>query len=434
MNISIFGLGYVGCVGIACFSREGHRVIGVDINPLKVQLINSGKSPIVEKDVDVLIKEGYEKNLISATSNYLEAVLNTEVSFICVGTPNDETGHLDISYIIRVTEQICEGIKLKKSFHTIAVRSTVPPGTIERLINIIEEQTEKKHNVGFAIVMNPEFLREGTAVSDFYNPPMTVIGSVSTKGIEIIKSLYSMLNAETYVVETKIAEMIKLVSNSFHALKIVFANEVGNIAKGLNIDSHKLMDLFCKDTKLNISTAYLKPGFAYGGSCLPKDLRALEILAYDLYLKTPLLSSINQSNHIQKSLPIKFVEKSECRKIGVIGLTFKQGTDDLRYSPMLSVVEQLIGKGYEVKIFDESVNLSVLIGANREHLLTRIPHISRLLSENLESVIEWAELLLVNMRHPLLSSLIKNRTDLIILDLINFDELKFHKGYNGLVW
>lgn len=434
MNISIFGLGYVGCVGIACFSREGHRVIGVDINPLKVQLINSGKSPIVEKDVDVLIKEGYEKNLISATSNYLEAVLNTEVSFICVGTPNDETGHLDISYIIRVTEQICEGIKLKKSFHTIVVRSTVPPGTIERLINIIEEQTEKKHNVDFAVVMNPEFLREGTAVSDFYNPPMTVIGSVSTKGVEIMKSLYSMLNAETYVVETKIAEMIKLVSNSFHALKIVFANEVGNIAKGLNIDSHKLMDLFCKDTKLNISTAYLKPGFAYGGSCLPKDLRALEILAYDLYLKTPLLSSINQSNHIQKNLPIKFVEKSECRKIGVIGLTFKQGTDDLRYSPMLSVVEQLIGKGYEVKIFDESVNLSVLIGANREHLLTRIPHISRLLLENLESVIEWAELLLVNMRHPLLSSLIKNRTDLIILDLINFDELKFHKGYNGLVW
>ncbi|MGB9696398.1 MAG: nucleotide sugar dehydrogenase [Ignavibacteria bacterium] len=434
MNISIFGLGYVGCVGVACFSKEGHKVIGVDINPLKVELINSGKPTIVEKDVDVLIKDGYEKNLISATSNHLQAVLDTEVSFICVGTPNDETGHLDISYIIRVTEQICEGLKLKNGFHTIAVRSTVPPGTIDRLIDIIEQRTKKKHNVDFAVVMNPEFLREGTAVDDFYNPPMTVIGSVSTKGIEVIKSLYSMLSAETYVVETKIAEMIKLVSNSFHALKIAFANEVGNIAKRLNIDSHQMMDLFCKDTKLNISAAYLKPGFAYGGSCLPKDLRALEILAYDLYLSTPLISSINQSNDIQKNLPVKFVEKSKCHKIGIVGLTFKQGTDDLRYSPMLSVVEQLIGKGYEVRIFDESINLSALIGVNREHLLTRIPHISKLLSEDLESVIEWSELLLVNMRYPSLSELIENKTDLIILDLINLDDLKFHKGYNGLAW
>lgn len=434
MNISIFGLGYVGCVGVACFSKEGHKVIGVDINPLKVELINSGKPTIVEKNVDVLIKDGYEKNLICATSDYKQAVIDSEVSFICVGTPNDETGHLDISHIIGVTEQICEGLQAKNSFHTIAVRSTVPPGTISKLIDIVEQRTKKKHNSDFAIVMNPEFLREGSAVDDFYNPPMTVIGSVSARGIEVIKSLYSMLSAETYVVETKIAEMIKLVSNSFHALKVAFANEVGNVAKKLNIDSQQLMDLFCKDTKLNISTAYLKPGFAYGGSCLPKDLRALETLAYDLYLKTPLISSINQSNNIQKNLPVEFVEKSERCKIGVIGLTFKQGTDDLRYSPMLYVVEQLIGKGYEVKIFDENINLSTLIGANREHLLNRIPHISRLLSENLESIVEWSELLLVNICHPLLAELIRDKTNLIILDLINFDNLKFHKGYNGLVW
>jgi len=434
MNISIFGLGYVGCVGIACFSKEGHKVIGVDINPLKVRLIDSGKPTIVEKDVDIMLKEGYEKKLISATSNYVQAVLDTEVTFICVGTPNNETGHLDISYIIRVTEQICEGLKQKDLFHTIAVRSTVPPGTIDKIINIIEQKTKKKHNVDFAVVMNPEFLREGTAVDDFYNPPMTVIGSESEKGIEIIKSLYSMLSADIYVVETKIAEMIKLVNNSFHALKITFANEIGNIAKRLNIDSNKLMDLFCKDTKLNISSAYLKPGFAYGGSCLPKDLRALEILAYDLYLKTPLISSINQSNDIQKNLPIEFVEKNKCKKIGVIGLTFKQGTDDLRYSPMLFVVEQLIGKGYEVKIFDENINLSALIGTNKEHLLTHIPHISKFLSKEIKSVIEWSEILLVNMRYPSLSELIRNRTDLIILDLVNIDELKSYKGYNGLAW
>lgn len=434
MNISIFGLGYVGCVGVACFSKEGHKVIGVDINPLKVQLINSGKPTIVEKDVDVLIKEGYEKNLITATSDYTYAVLNSEVSFVCVGTPNDETGHLDISHIIRVTEEICEGLKLKNSFHTIAIRSTVPPGTIEKLVNIVEQQTGKKHNIDFAIVMNPEFLREGSAVDDFYNPPMTVIGSASDKGVETIRNLYSMLSAETFVVDTRIAEMIKLVSNSFHALKITFANEVGNIAKKLNIDSHQMMDLFCKDTKLNISSAYLKPGFAYGGSCLPKDLRALETLAYDLYLKTPLISSISQSNDIQKTLPLEFVEKSGYRKIGVIGLTFKQGTDDLRYSPMLYVVEQLIGKGYEVKIFDESINLSALIGTNREYLLKRIPHISKLLSEELKSVVENSELLLVNMKHPLLRKLTNAKANLIILDLINSDELKSHKGYNGLLW
>src|SRR5687767_6732148 len=315
MKISIFGLGYVGCVSLGCLAKNGHDVIGVDVSNFKVDLINKGQPTIVEKDISDMIGEGFAKGSISATACAEEAAHNTELSIICVGTPSSSNGHLNLSYIFKTAEQIGKALKAKESFHTVVIRSTVVPGTNQRYGEIIEENSGKKRGESFSVVSNPEFLREGSAVYDYYHPSITVVGGDHECAVEKVASLYRCLNAPIEITDIKVAEIIKYVSNSFHALKIAFSNEVGNICKALTIDPFKVMELFCNDTRLNISPAYLKPGFAYGGSCLPKDLKGLVTLGHDNYLETPVLAVINSSNEQHRKKAFELINDTGKKNI-----------------------------------------------------------------------------------------------------------------------
>ena len=395
-NISIFGLGYVGCVSLGCLAKNGHKVIGVDVVQHKVDLINQGKPTIIEKDIDTIIAEEHRKGRVSATTDEVAAVSNTDISIICVGTPSTGNGHLNLDYIYNTARGIGQALREKEGFHVIAIRSTVLLGTNRKVGELIEETSGRKRNEAFAVVSNPEFLREGSAVKDYYNPPVTVLGSENEKALNIMAEIYSKVDAPIEKTDIKVAEIIKYVNNSFHALKITFANEVGNICKKLDIDSHKVMDLFCKDTHLNISPYYFKPGFAYGGSCLPKDLKALNTIAHDAYLNSPVLESIERSNQNQKRTAFELITSKGKRKIGILGLSFKKGTDDLRYSPIVEVTESLLGKGYDICIFDEKVNLSNITGTNKHYIETRIPHLSRLLRQDLDEVARHADLLVIS--------------------------------------
>lgn len=433
MNISIFGLGYVGCVGLGCLARLGNNVIGVDISDFKVELINSGKPTIIEKDIDLIISEEYRNGRISATMDYMDAVEKSDVSFICVGTPSTHSGHLDLTYLFQTAKQIAEGIKIKNNFHIIAIRSTVPPGTNEKIIEIIKDISSKYPNKNFAVVSNPEFLREGNAVDDFFNPPLTLLGSNNEYAIDIMKEIYKPIKAPVEVVPVKVAEIIKYVNNTFHALKVVFANEIGNICKKLNIDSHEVMRIFCLDTKLNISTSYLKPGFAYGGSCLPKDLKALKTFAHDNYIDLPVIENIENSNEIQKQNAFNLIISKNKKKIAILGLSFKPETDDLRFSPIIDVIEKLIGKGYEVKIFDSNVHLSKLIGKNKSYIEEKLPHISQILSNDLEDILNWAEIIVVTNRQKEFEHL-KIDESKFIIDLARIESLMNFKNYEGICW
>jgi len=400
MNISIFGLGYVGCVAMGCLARKGHRMIGVDPQASKVEFLNQGRPTIIEKDIDALIAEQHGLGRISATQDAATAVLQTDVSFICVGTPPTATGHLDLTAIRHVATQIGQALAQKTTRHVIALRSTVLPGTGQLIADLIATASGRLAGEHFAVVSNPEFLREGTSIADFDNPPFTLVGGAHPWSIDVMKDVYSGLSAPFLTTEPRVAELMKYVCNSFHALKITFANEVGNICSKLGIDSQTLMDIFCKDTKLNISKAYLRPGFAYGGSCLPKDLRALRTIAHDHYIETPVLEAIEQSNELQKQLAFKEILRYGKQKIAILGLSFKEGTDDLRDSPIVDVLERLLGKGFDVRIYDKHVHLSRLTGANREFILQRIPYISRFISDNLGDVIAPSELIVVVNRTP----------------------------------
>jgi len=433
MNISIFGLGYVGCVSLGCLANNGHQIIGVDVSDIKVDLINSGKPTIVEKDIDIIIDKNFREGKIKATQDANEAVLLSEVSIICVGTPSSNEGHLDLSYIFNTAHQIGAALKEKSVFHTIAIRSTVLPGTNEKYGQIVEEISGKKRNVDFAIVSNPEFLREGTAVSDYYNPPVTVLGSDCERGLNIMELLYKDLNGPVEKTEIKVAEIIKYVNNSYHALKITFANEVGNICKKLSIDSHDVMRIFGMDKQLNISTYYFKPGFAYGGSCLPKDLGALKTLAHDLYLDSPVINSIEKSNSYQKEIALKLIESKGKNNILVLGISFKSGTDDLRYSPIIDVVQSLSGKGYAIKLIDNHVQMSKIIGKNKSYIMEKLPHIAKLLTIDLESAIDWADLVIFTNKEKSFSGL-NIDSGKTIIDLARFDEYRNHPNYNGLNW
>ncbi|TAE52741.1 MAG: UDP-glucose/GDP-mannose dehydrogenase family protein, partial [Bacteroidetes bacterium] len=395
MNISIFGLGYVGCVSLGCLAQNGHQVIGVDVVEDKVALINAGKPTIIETDIDRIIAEQRAAGRISATTNFREAVLATEVSIICVGTPSTAQGHLNLDYIFDTARQIGEAIREKDAFHVVVIRSTVMPGTNERVGNVIAEVSGKARNEGFSVVSNPEFLREGTAVADYYNPAVTVLGTDNEQAAAIVRAIYEELPAPIEQVEVKVAEIIKYVNNSWHALKITFANEVGNICKRIGVDSHPVMELFCKDDRLNISKAYMKPGFAYGGSCLPKDLKGLSTLAHDLYIKTPVLDSIHESNEQQKRLAFEMIARRGQRKVAILGLSFKKGTDDLRYSPMVDLAESLIGKGYQLRIFDRNVKLSHITGTNKAYIDYHIPHLSRLMGEDIDQVVSEADIVVI---------------------------------------
>ncbi|UCF70154.1 MAG: UDP-glucose/GDP-mannose dehydrogenase family protein [candidate division WOR-3 bacterium] len=434
MNISVFGLGYVGCVSLGCLAQDGHTVIGVDTNREKVRLINLGKATIIEAKIDKIIDEQHRQNKIRATNDYRDAVLESDVSIVCVGTPATEHGRLNLDYIFNVATQIGCVLKEKSSYHVVVIRSTVPPGTNASVGEIIEQTSERKKNKGFSVISNPEFMREGSAVDDYYEPAMIVIGGDNDRASKMVKQLYKNIDAPIVETSIEVAEIIKYVNNSFHALKIAFANEIGNICKKLNIDSHEVMDVFCKDDKLNISPSYFKPGFAFGGSCLPKDLEALRTLARDNYLSSPVLEAIKMSNENQKEIAYKIIESKGLRNIGMIGLSFKPGTDDLRFSPTVELVEKLIGKGYHLRIYDSNVYISKLTGTNRAYIEKHIPHLSQLITDNLSEVIRESEVLVVSHDHGDLRKVLKAHTKKIVVDLVRISGYWLWKNYEGICW
>ncbi|HMU43003.1 MAG TPA: UDP-glucose/GDP-mannose dehydrogenase family protein [Ignavibacteriaceae bacterium] len=435
MNISIFGLGYVGCVSLGCLAQNGHIVIGVDVSETKVDLINRGIATIVEKDIDEIIRAQFNSGKIRATKDPKEAVLNTEISIIAVGTPSSVNGHLVLDYIYKVVENIADALKQKNGFHVIAIRSTVLPGTCEKAAKMIEKISGKIYNKDFTVVSNPEFLREGTAVNDYFHPPYTLIGSDSKSGSEKMSQLYNEIDAEIVITSIKEAEIIKYVNNTFHALKVSFANEIGNICKTLGVDSLEVMKIFVKDKQLNISPYYLRPGFAYGGSCLPKDLKALQTLAHDLYLDTPVIQSINKSNDIQIKRAEKIITDCNKNKIGILGLSFKEGTDDLRNSPSVNLIETLIGKGFTIKIYDKSVQYSQLTGRNKDYIDQHIPHLAKLMESDIEQVISISELLVVSTREKEFDEVLRNIHDKKIIDLVGLDKELLNKpNYFGINW
>lgn len=437
MNISIFGLGYVGVVSAACLAAEGHRIIGVDINQEKVDLINKGIAPIVEGDLPEILEQVNRKGLFYAVCDAGEAINDSDVSIICVGTPSRQNGSLNAKNLENVCRQIGGCLRRKEKSHILIFKSTMLPGTMRNtVIPILEECSEKKHNMDFFAVFNPEFLRESTAVYDFYNPPKTVVGADSEEIADKVLALYKNLPGIKTKTMIEVAEMVKYVDNNFHALKVTFANEIGLLCKSMGLDSHRVMDIFMQDTKLNISSAYLKPGFAFGGSCLPKDLRAINYLAKMVNVETPVLNSILQSNNMQILNVIKKIISFKKRKIGIAGLSFKAGTDDLRESPMVEIMETLLEKGYDIKVCDKSVSVSSLLGVNREYIHYRVPQISHLMVDTLDELLKDREVIVVGNRDDEFKKLLTDsRDDQIIYDLVRLgDELNERKNYEGICW
>lgn len=436
MKISVFGLGYVGAVSCACFARMGHHVIGVDVSDLKINLINSGKSPIVEKDLDEYIEDGINTGKISATNNVENAVHNSDISIVCVGTPSQINGNIDLTYIYRVCNEIGEAIKSKDGFHTVVIRSTVVPGTIKQCAQIIEDVSGKKHEQDFGVASNPEFLRESTAIEDFWNPPYTVIGTLCKESEKQLIELYSSIDAPIFTLKPEESEMIKYANNNFHAVKVTFANEVGNICKELGVDGQKVMEVVASDKKLNLSSYYMKPGFAFGGSCLPKDVRGLNYRAKTLDLKTPLLSSLMNSNNYQVERGLQLIYKTGKRKIGFLGFAFKGGTDDLRESPIVEIIETLLGKGYELSLYDSNILLSRLMGKNKDYLTGHIPHINRVLKDSVDDVIKESDIIVFGNKSEEFKQVLTNMpNDKIVIDLVRIDKLRITKdNYVGICW
>lgn len=435
--ISIFGLGYVGCVSAACFAKEGHKVIGVDTNAAKVEIINSGKSPIVEAGINDLIAEMVASGRLRATTDSAEAIENSNISLVCVGTPSQPNGSLDLTYVKRVCKEIGAALERKREPHIVVIRSTMLPGTIETVVvPTLEVYSGKKVGASLGVCINPEFLREGTSLKDFYAPPFTLIGADDEDVAASVRRLYSGIDAPLLVTAIKAAEMVKYACNCFHALKVSFANEIGNICKGLGIDSHEVMNVFCQDTKLNLSPYYLRPGFAFGGSCLPKDLRALQYKAKELDVDVPVLSAALQSNRLQIERALEMVLKSGRKRIGVLGFSFKAGTDDLRESPMVLLIETLIGKGMQMSLYDRDVSLARLFGANKEYIEREIPHISQLMCETLDEVLEKADVLIIGNKSEEFRQIeSKLRNGQIVIDLVRlFDGRRSDDSYEGICW
>ena len=437
MRISVFGLGYVGAVSAGCLADDGHEVIGVDPVPTKVDLINRGQSPIVEADVGEITAATAKAGRLRATSDPGEAIRDTELSFVCVGTPSQANGNLDLRYIRRICEQIGEALKTKSKRHTVVIRSTILPGTMRKIvIPTLEELSGKKAGVDFGVCNNPEFLREGSAVKDFRCPPKTVIGEIDKASGDILATLYEKLDAPLIRTDLETAEMVKYVDNCWHALKIGFANEIGNLSKSMGLDAHEVMRIFCQDRKLNISTAYLSPGFAFGGSCLPKDLRALSYKAKMNDLQLPILTSILPSNEMQVSRGLQLIMEKGHKNIGILGFSFKAGTDDLRESPMIEVIERLLGKGYDLRIYDKNVSIASLVGANRDFILNRIPHVSRLMVNDVDAVLKHAHTIVIGNKDPDFQAVPeKLRDGQSIVDFVRITDRRSDNGnYDGICW
>lgn len=438
MKISIFGLGYVGAVSLACLARDGHEIVGVDISESKLDLIREGKSPIIEAGIQELMQSVVSSGRVDVTDDCAKAIANTDLSFVCVGTPSAQDGSQDLGAIKRLSADIGEALKNKNDFHTIVVRSTMRPGSVVEVVEqLLEKHSGKVSGEDFGVCFQPEFLREGTSIKDYDNPPMTIVGSNSERSTQQLKDLFGHLPAEFLTTDIGTAECLKYACNAFHAVKVTFANEIGRIAQSVNVDSRKVMELVCEDRQLNISTAYMRPGFAFGGSCLPKDLRALLSIARDNNIEAPMLAGTVSSNqtHIQHALETILARGT--RKIGMLGLSFKSGTDDLRESPLLTLAEYLIGKGMELKIYDSEVNIARLIGANKLYLESSIPHIASLMCDNVQEVISHADVVIVGVNDkPTIEEFHKHVEQRHhILDLVNFRDNETVKGsYTGVCW
>lgn len=438
MNISVFGLGYVGCVSAACLAQDGHQVIGVDVNPLKVKLINSGQSPVVEPGLDEIVAETVASGALKATQDGRSAILDTDISLICVGTPSNDNGSLNLDFVEAVCQQVGQVLSEIPDYHVVVIRSTVLPGTVdERLIPILEEYSRRKAGTGFGVSMNPEFLREGSGVKDYKFPSLIVIGELDKRSGDIVTKLYESINTPITRTQLRNAEMIKYVSNTFHALKVVFANEVGNISKANGIDGQEIMDIVCQDKQLNISSAYLKPGFAFGGSCLPKDMRALLYRAKELDVHCALLEQVLPSNRNQIDLAIKLVENTGLKRVGLLGLSFKADTDDLRESPAIIVAETLLGRGYHIRIYDEKLQLDQLVGANKQFLEKELPHIASLMCSSLEQLTAESDVIVVtngSLAYKPITGLVNENQ--ILIDLVGFGKHddSLQSAYEGICW
>src|SRR4051812_19669056 len=437
MRISVMGLGYVGAVSAPCLAKQGHEVIGVDPERAKVDLINEGRTPIIERDLGEIIAAEVAAGRLRATSDVTAAVRHTDLVLVCVGTPGLANGGIDLKYMRRVCEEIGQALRGHAGAPTIVIRSTLLPGTMgEVVIPTLESSSGKRAGAEFGVCINPEFLRESTAVHDYFNPPKTVIGELNRASGDLLASLYSQFSAPMIRTDVETAEMVKYADNCWHAIKVGFANEIGNICKAVDVDSHRVMEIFCQDTKLNLSPYYLKPGFAFGGSCLPKDLRALLHKAKTLDVQLPILASVLPSNQLQIERGVQAVVDKGNKKVGILGFSFKAGTDDLRESPMVELTERLIGKGYDLRIYDRSVSLACLHGANRDYILNKIPHISRLMVPTIDDVLAHAETIVIGNGAPEFAEVPKRIGEgQTIIDFVRVSDSRTIAGiYEGICW
>jgi GDP-mannose 6-dehydrogenase len=438
MKVVVVGLGYVGAVTAACLSKLGHTVVGVDVDPHKLEPLERGVSPIVEPGLDELLARGTAEGRLSATTDTGAAIRDTEVSLLCVGTPSRRNGSLDLTYLERVCEQIGRELATSSHYHVVVVRSTVLPGTTHQVvIPTLERASGKKYGDGFGVSVNPEFLREGTALRDFRKPPLTLVGHNHAADASGTIALYQAIDAPLVSTSVRVAEMMKYTSNTWHALKVCFANEIGNLCKRLDIDSHEVMDIFCRDEKLNLSSYYLKPGFAFGGSCLPKDVRALQYRAKELDVDLPMISQILPSNRRQIDQAIEQVLETGKKRVGLLGFSFKAGTDDLRESPIVILAEALLGKGLSLCIYDKNVSLARLVGANKEYIETQIPHLSSLLCNTIDDVIEKSEVVVIGNQSPEFADAVTRcRRDQIVIDLVRVPVYAglLQAEYRGICW
>jgi GDP-mannose 6-dehydrogenase len=438
MKINVFGLGYVGCVSAACLANDGNDVTGVDTDPTKVELINSGRSPIAEPGLDEMVKSVVASGKLRAVINGISPLDQAHVSTVCVGTPSNENGSVNLDAMRRVSRQIGHYLSQIDSYHVVNIRSTVIPGTVEgTIIPLIEKHAKRRVGHDFGVCVNPEFLREGSSLSDFYNPPFTLIGELDTRSGDIISQMYEGIQTPLMRTKIGVAEMVKYTCNAFHALKVSFANEIGNICKGLGIDSHEVMDIFCKDVKLNLSPYYLKPGFAFGGSCLPKDLRALFYKAKELDLESPLLSAILQGNKNQIDVAYRLVNKTGRKTVGILGLSFKANTDDLRESPMVELAEKLLGKGYQISIYDREVSLAKIFGSNKQYIESVIPHISSLVKNSIREVIDNSDVIVIGNQSEDYRQIVHQMNgNKHIIDLVRIasNPGKMDGKYEGICW
>jgi GDP-mannose 6-dehydrogenase len=429
-------LGYVGAVCAGCLSVRGHYVTGVDVSAIKIGLIAQGKSPIVEPGLEELLREGLRVGRLRGTTDVADAVASSEVSFICVGTPSKKNGDLDVHYIESVCREIGAALRDKAEYHTVVVRSTVLPGTVKNVvIPVLEASSGKRAGIDFGVAVNPEFLRESTAIKDYDYPPMTVIGELDKRSGDVLQEIYEELDASIVRKSIEVAEMIKYTCNVWHAAKVTFANEIGNIAKAAGVDGREVMQVVCQDTKLNLSSYYMRPGFAFGGSCLPKDVRALNYRATSLDVDAPLIGSLMRSNAAQIRHAFNLITHNEKRKIGLLGLSFKAGTDDLRESPQVELAEMLIGKGYDLSIYDDNVEYARIHGANKEYIEAKIPHVASLLDSDFNRVVEHSDVIVLGNADERFRALVDNPpAGKQIVDLVGFMSHSSGNGCEGICW